>query len=113
MPAISLSVQYFNSLDISLDESMPGDFFNNYCDRESGERLISSEIDPTNLHVSLDGQLLTADQYILQDNKVVLKQNMISTRSKETEFYFFAKLFYTFGKFICLMLEIKVVILQH
>jgi flagellin-like hook-associated protein FlgL len=78
MSGISLNVQYFDSLEIELNDSMPNDYFHNYCDHESGEGLSGSEIDPTNLAVSLDGSLLTSNQYSLQDNKIVLKEDMLT-----------------------------------
>ncbi|QOR66247.1 PD40 domain-containing protein [Cytobacillus suaedae] len=74
---IQLNVQYFDSLDIQLNDHMPNDYFHNYCNHEAGADLLESEIDPTALMVSLNGSLLTAEQYSLQDNRIVLKQETL------------------------------------
>jgi flagellin-like hook-associated protein FlgL len=75
---IRLNVQYCDSLEVELNESMPGDYFHNYCDHEVSEDLLSSEIDPTALTVLLDGNVLTADQYSLQADKIVLNHSKLT-----------------------------------
>lgn len=78
MLGISIVVQYVDSLDISLDESMPNNYFHNYCEHESDEGLMDPEIDPTNLVVSLNGNQLSSNQFLLQDGKVLLNKDMIT-----------------------------------
>jgi hypothetical protein len=65
MSGISLSVQYVDSLGISLDESMPQNYFHNYCEHESNEGLMDPEIDPTNLVVSLNGNQLSMESFFI------------------------------------------------
>jgi flagellin-like hook-associated protein FlgL len=78
MSGISLRVQYVDSLGISLDESMPQNYFHNYCEHESDKGLMDPEIDPTNLVVSLNGDLLSSNQFLLQDGKVLLNKDRIT-----------------------------------
>jgi len=74
---INLSVQYLDSLEVPLDNSPSSKFFNNYCEHEVSNGLLDYEIDQTNLSVSLDGSLLSKDQYSFSDNKVLLNSNLI------------------------------------
>ncbi|PGT86421.1 hypothetical protein [Bacillus sp. AFS040349] len=66
LAGVSLTVQYFDSLEISLNDHMPNNYFHNYCDHETGDSLTGAEIDPSHLAVSLDGNQLSTDQYSLQ-----------------------------------------------
>lgn len=75
---IHLNVQYFESLEISLNANMPGEYFHNYCDHEVGEELLQSEIDPDSLVVKLDGNTLNAEQYSFVGNKIVLNHEKIT-----------------------------------
>ncbi|WP_394234910.1 flagellin [Niallia oryzisoli] len=80
MSSINLSVQYLESIEIALNDS---GFYNdskNYCDHETDDSLIKAEIDPTSLSVTLNGSKLTTDQYLLQDNKIVLKHDKITAQ---------------------------------
>ncbi|MED4454433.1 flagellin [Metabacillus fastidiosus] len=78
MSGIILEVQYFSSLDISLNESMPTHYFHHYCDHESSEGLIDAEVDPKSLAVSLNGSLLSSNQYSLQGGKVLLNGDTLA-----------------------------------
>ncbi|WP_144509565.1 flagellin [Bacillus sp. FJAT-22090] len=80
---IGLSIQYFESLDISLNANMPKGYLQHYCDHELGEALMESEIDPNSFVVKLDGNALTTNQYYFQDNKIFLNHDslMLSTGS--------------------------------
>lgn len=78
LSGVSLTVQYFDSLEISLNDHMPNTYFHNYCDHESGDSLTGAEIDPSHLAVSLDGNQLATDQYSLQNSKIVLNKDSIT-----------------------------------
>ncbi|MFJ5769136.1 flagellin [Psychrobacillus sp. NPDC093180] len=75
---IRLNVQYFESLDISLNANMPNGYFHHYCAHETGEELMESEIDPNFFAVSLDGNLLEDDQYYFQSNKIILTHDSLT-----------------------------------
>jgi len=78
LAGVSLTVQYFDSLEISLNDHMPNNYFHNYCDHETGDSLTGAEIDPSHLAVSLDGNQLSTDQYSLQNSKIVLNKDSIT-----------------------------------
>ncbi|MFL0364987.1 flagellin [Pseudobacillus sp. 179-B 2D1 NHS] len=76
--SIQLNVSYFDSLEVSLNDSAPGGFFNHYCEHEVGEGILKSEVDPEHLRIELDGTLLTSDQYRLSGDKIVLNQDKLT-----------------------------------
>ncbi|WP_078431746.1 flagellin [Metabacillus halosaccharovorans] len=78
LTGVSLTVQYFDSLEISLNDHMPNNYFHNYCDHETGDSLTGAEVDPSQLAVTLDGNLLSTNQYSLQDSIVVLNKDSIT-----------------------------------
>ena len=69
---IDLAVQYFDSVEVSLNDNDFYNDFRHYCDHETDEEIAQAEIDPDSLQVKLNGKALSAEQYVLQDNKVVL-----------------------------------------
>jgi flagellin-like hook-associated protein FlgL len=83
---INFNVLYFDSLEVELNESMPNEYFHNYCDHEVSEDLLGSEIDPTALTVTIDGNTLTPDQYSLRDGKIVLNQNKLTLSAGDHSF---------------------------
>ncbi|WP_391208026.1 flagellin [Psychrobacillus sp. L4] len=74
---INLNVQYYQSLDISLNANMPDGYFHHYCEHESSEALMESEIDPNFFAVTLDGNVLSNEQYYFHDNKIFLKHDSL------------------------------------
>ncbi|MBB2481628.1 PD40 domain-containing protein [Bacillus sp. APMAM] len=78
MSSISLNIQYFDSLEIALNDSTPNSYNHGYCEHEAGEGIMGSEIDSTNLAVYIDGNQLSEEQFSLQGNKIVLLQDKIT-----------------------------------
>ncbi|RLQ96786.1 flagellin N-terminal helical domain-containing protein [Falsibacillus albus] len=76
--SVSLQVQYFDSIEIPLNNNMPNHYFDPYCEHETPMDLMNSDIDPDQLTVSIDGTEISKDKFMLENNKVVLKPEALT-----------------------------------
>lgn len=82
----SITVKYFDSVDIGLDTSGIDGYGTNYCEHEEGAGILSTEVDSTSLVVKVDGNQLTSNQYTLDGNRIRLNRENITLNNGSHNF---------------------------